>query len=70
MVSLQLNINANVIILPFGQAVVKVNGGQGVQEIKARPTDYYVPETTNIQLIEITYGGDDYGVPKTTGGLQ
>jgi hypothetical protein len=66
----QMKINVNVRIIPFGHAEIQIKGHEEEKELgkKQAPT-YLEPQTTNPQLIEITFGGENYIVPTTTGGF-
>lgn len=63
-------INISFKILPFGCAQIEIKSsevrrGGRLEEIPV----YSEPKTTNQQIIEITFGGEVYRTPKTTGGL-
>ena len=64
------NVNINFKILPFGSAQIKIKGSEEIREAKLEKTsEYGEPKTTNHQIIEITYGGEEHRIPQTTGGL-
>ena len=57
-------------ILPFGQATIEVKSSEQIKEEKIEQTPTYTNQkTTDVKTIEITFGGNNYIVPKTTGGL-
>jgi len=66
----QIKINVNVRIIPFGHAEIQIKGHEEEKELGRREVPAYLePKTTNPQLIEITFGGENYLVPTTTGGF-
>lgn len=66
----QIKINVNFRIMPFGHASIEVKGHEEEKEAREKESPVYLePKTTNPQLIEITFGGENYTVPKTTGGF-
>lgn len=66
----EAKINVNFRIIPFGYASIEIKGHEEEKELREKePPVYLEPRTTNPQLIEITFGGENYTVPKTTGGL-
>lgn len=66
----QIKINVNFRIIPFGHASIEVKSYEEEKEVREKESPIYLePKTTNPQLIEITFGGENYTVPKTTGGL-
>jgi hypothetical protein len=66
----QDSITINIGIVPFGCAIVRMGGSETREEkIEPQPSFYTEPKTTNPQIIEIRFGGQDYAVPRTTGGL-
>ena len=66
----QPRINISFKILPFGQATIEMKGGEQVKEEKIEQIPIYTEsKTTDVKIIEITFGGENYIVPKTTGGL-
>jgi hypothetical protein len=66
----QIKINVNFRIMPFGHASIEVKGHEEEKEAREKESLVYLePKTTNPQLIEITFGGENYTVPKTTGGF-
>jgi hypothetical protein len=63
-------IKINVRIIPFGHASIEVKVHEEVKEVREKePPVYLEPKTTNPEVIEITFGGENYSVPKTTGGF-
>lgn len=69
MMSSQPKVSVNLRILPFGHAVIEIKNNREVAEVKIQPPEYTEPKTTDTQTIEITFGGENYVVPKTTGGI-
>jgi hypothetical protein len=66
----ETKVNINFKILPFGHAQIEIRGGEETKEAKLECIPVYTePKTTNQQIIEITFGGEEYRTPKTTGGL-
>jgi len=66
----QIKINVNFKIIPFGHASIEVKGHEEEKEAREKESPVYLePKTTNPQLIEITFGGENYKIPRTTGGL-
>ncbi len=66
----EAKVNINFKILPFGHARIEIKGGEMAREAKLEQVPKYSePKTTNQQIIEITFGGEEYRTPKTTGGL-
>lgn len=66
----QMKINVNFRIIPFGHASIEIKGhGEEIEVIEKRPPIYLEPRTTNPELIEIIFGGENYIIPKTTGDL-
>jgi len=61
-----MQIQINFKIIPFGHASIEVKYHIAEKEEEKFPV-YYVPKTTNPQLIRINF--DEYKVPKTTGGF-
>jgi hypothetical protein len=65
-----IKVNVNFRILPFGYTSIELKGRGVETEIREKEFPVYIePKATNPQLIEITFGGENYGVPKTTGGF-
>lgn len=65
-----IKVNVNFRIIPFGHASIEVKGYEEEKEVREKKFPvYFEPKTTNPQLIEITFGGENYEVPKTTGGF-
>jgi len=70
MKELQIKINVNFKIIPFGHASIEVKGYEEEKEAREKEFSVYSePKTTHPQLIEITFGGENYGIPKTTAGI-
>jgi len=66
----QIKVNVNFRMIPFGHTSIEVKGHEEEKEVREKEFPVYLePKTTNPQLIEITFGGENYGVPKTTGGF-
>lgn len=66
----QIKVNVNFRILPFGYSSIQVRDlPQETQQSKKESPTYHEPQTTNLQQIEIVLDGENYIVPKTTGGL-
>jgi len=66
----EVKINVNFRIIPFGHASIEIKGHEEEKELREKELPVYLePKTTNLQLIEITFDGGNYTVPKTTGGL-
>lgn len=66
----QIKINVNFKIVPFGHVSIEIRGHEEEKEVREKEFSVYlVPKATNPQLIEITFGGENYVVPKTTGGI-
>lgn len=66
----QIKINVHVRIIPFGHASIEIKGHEAEKEVRKKESPVYAePQTTNPQLLEITFDGENYTVPKTTGGF-
>jgi hypothetical protein len=66
----QIQTNVNFRIIPFGHALIEVKGHEEQKEEREKEFPVYLePKTTNPERIEIIFGGENYAVPKTTGGL-
>jgi hypothetical protein len=66
--STQININLR--ILPFGQAIIEIKGTAQKEENKKEKISLYKePEITNVEVYEITSSDHYYATPRTTGGL-
>jgi len=66
----QIKIDINFKIIPFGHASIEIRGQEEEKEAREKEFPVYLePKTTNPQLIEIIFGGENYTVPKTTGGF-
>lgn len=63
------NITFKVRIMPFGQAAMTVRTGEGSPQVKESMPVYREPKTTDEKLLEISFDGNNYSIPKTTGGL-
>ena len=62
-------VNTKLNILPFGTASISIRGGQDKVERKSEQRSQYIaPPTTNTEVEEIFFDGDNYYVPSTTGG--
>ena len=65
----QPQVNVKVNILPFGTTTVSIRSTHC--EIQRKSNDrpqYIAPPTTNTDLVEFYFDGDNYYVPSTTGG--
>jgi len=66
----KIKINVNFKIIPFGHVSIEVEGHEEEKEVREKESPVYIePETTNPQLIEITFDGENYKMPTTTGGM-
>jgi len=66
----QVKINVSFKIIPFGHVSIEVKNHEAEEETREKESPIYLePKTTNPQLIEIIFGGENYIVPKTTGGF-
>lgn len=66
----ETKINVNFKIIPFGYASIEIKGHEEEKELREKEAPVYLePKTTNPQLIKITFDGENYTVPKTTGGF-
>lgn len=66
----QVRLNISVRFLPFGHVVIQSKGSEPVRvEKKEQKPVYAEPKTTDTKIVEIIFGGDNYVIPKTTGGL-
>jgi len=66
----RIKINISFKILPFGHAIVEIKGQEEEKAQKEIQAPLYIePKTTNPEYIEIIFGGQNYTVPKTTGGI-
>lgn len=66
----QIKINVNFRIIPFGHTLIEIKGSEGQKEKTEKEFPVYVePRTTHPETIEFTFGGENYGTPKTTGGF-
>jgi hypothetical protein len=66
----EIKINVNFKIIPFGHASIEVKGHEEEKATGEKESPVYLePKTTNPQLIEITFGRENYKIPKTTGGI-
>ena len=66
----EVNVNIGFKILPFGHAQIVIKGQEPRKKKLEQPVKYIEPMTTNIQTIEIGFGGEEYKSPKTTSGFQ
>jgi len=55
--------------MPFGQAAMTVRTGEGSPQVKESMPIYREPKTTDEKMLEISFDGNNYLIPKTTGGL-
>ena len=69
MSQMEMKINVNISILPFGQSVIKIRSSEATGEKKATPATYTEPKTTDANIVEINLDGNNYTTPKTTAGL-
>lgn len=70
MKALQTKVYINFRIIPFGNASIELKGLEEGMEVREKKCPVYLePKTTYPQLIDVTFGGENYGVPKTTGGF-
>lgn len=66
----QIKVNVHFRIIPFGHASIGIKGHEAEKIVREKESPVYAePQTTNPQLIEITFDGENYTVPKTTGGF-
>ncbi len=66
----EVKFNVNVKIIPFGHISIEIEGHKEEKKEEEKELPVYLePKTTNPQLIEITFDGENYSVPKTTGGF-
>jgi hypothetical protein len=57
-------------IIPFGHVSIQTEGREEEKELREKEQPVYIePKTTNPEMIEITFDGGNYTVPKTTGGF-
>lgn len=66
----EIRLNVTVKILPFGHVVIQTKSSEqvGMEKMERKPV-YAEPRTTDTKMFEIAFGGENYIVPKTTGGL-
>jgi hypothetical protein len=63
-------VNIKLKILPFGQSLVEFrSSGKEGEKIETQPPVYLGPKTTNPHFVEVSFDGENYSVPETTGGL-
>jgi len=63
-------VNIRLKIIPFGQSSVEFrSSGKERNEAEAQFPEYLEPQTTNPHFVEISFDGENYSVPQTTGGL-
>ena len=61
--------NLNIKILPFGHISIEMKGSESAKENKLDQSVIYgEPGTSYPPLVEISFGGEEYRTPKTTGG--
>lgn len=66
----QIKLNINFRILPFGHALIEIKDYKKEKEKRKEKIPLYIePKTTSPEVIEITFGGVDYIVPKVTHGF-
>jgi hypothetical protein len=68
----KVGFSVNFKIIPFGHASVeiKVQGGEEEEQPREKEVVLYLePRTTNLQSAQITFDGNDYTVPTTTGSF-
>jgi|WetSurMetagenome_2_1015567.scaffolds.fasta_scaffold1386033_2 hypothetical protein len=56
-------------ILPFGQTAIKIRSGNKTDDEEVQKAIYTKPQTTEESFVEINFCGDNYSIPKTTGGI-
>jgi len=62
--------NIKLKIMPFGQSSVEFRSlGPEGSEAETQSPIYVGPKTTNPHFVEISFDGENYSVPQTTGGL-
>lgn len=70
MKTLKAKLNVSLEILPFGESRLAMRGNEELKQNELeRPVTYGEPSTTNQQEIKISIGGEEYRVPKSTGGV-
>ena len=66
----QVKVNISFRFLPFAHAIIQSRGTEPVDVKKKEQEPVYAePKTTDTKIVEITFSGDNYIIPKTTGGL-
>lgn len=68
----KVEVSVNFRIIPFGHASFEISRQGREEEKQPREKEvaqYLEPRTTNLQSAQITFGGDNYMVPKTTGSF-
>jgi len=69
MKTLRARVNVSFEILPFGQSHIVMRGTEETKQTTLKqPVTYGEPNTTNQQPVEISFGGEEYKAPKSTGG--
>lgn len=63
------NVKINVNILPFGHAAAIMRSSGSVPQKEQSFPRYCEPKTTDLKLMEITFNGNNYITPKSTGGI-
>jgi hypothetical protein len=69
MTQTETKLNVDFKILPFGKAVIRIRSSEGTEEAKQPAVMYIEPKTTDVTVQEINFSGENYSVPKTTGGF-
>lgn len=66
----QIKINVNFRIIPFGHVSIEIKSHEEKKEVRKKESPVYLePKTTNPQMIEFTFGGENYSIPQTTCGI-
>lgn len=63
------NINIRIRIMPFGHAETSIRNGEVIPKCEESLPLYGEPKTTDEGLVEISFDGNNYTVPKSTGGI-
>lgn len=65
-----VKINVNFRIVPFGHISIELKTPEPLKNREKKEFPVYTePRTTNPEVIEIIFGGENYTTPKTTGGI-